>query len=198
MRGNGGLFARRFTSVEDGDFMFENKMVRVVANRDEAKIKLAGFSVGPFDEGKEYEVRFWIAQILERNGVVRLQSEGLLDVVSLHKIHWKERVQPPNKVSSLPEEFYPKLRRCLADLKEASKVSSEKLKEYDKSLRISHDIVNCRVKKIVSLSSHPPLTAQALQSLSGEEKMLYHRLHSIIHDWKTKIFGVGRESDDRS
>ncbi len=178
--------------------MFENKLVRVVANRDEAKIELAGLGVGPFDEGKEYEIRLWLAKILEKNGVVRFQSEGLLNVVSLHKIHWKERVQPPNKVSPLPEEFYPKLRRCLDDLKEASKESSGKLKEYDKSLRISRDIVNCRVKKIVSLSSHPPLTAQALQSFSGEEKMLYHRLHSIIHDWKKRIFGASGESDDRS
>jgi DNA replication initiation complex subunit (GINS family) len=111
----------------------------------------------------------------------------MLDVVKLHKIRWKERVQPTNKVSPLPEEFYPKLRRYLAYLKKTANNNPEKLKEHEKSSRISRDIVNCRVKKIVSLASSPPLTAQALQNLTPEERTLYHSLHKIINEWRTKI-----------
>ena len=175
-------------SIEDADFKFENKPVKVVANRNEAKIELAGLGVGPFEEGREYEVRFWIARELERVGVVRFREEDMLDVVKLHRIHWTERVQPTNKVSPLPEEFYPQLRRCLASLQKASNNNSEKLKDHEKSLRISRDIVNCRVKKIVSLASSPPLTTQALQSLTPEERALYHNLHKTINEWKSKIF----------
>jgi len=96
-------------------------------------------------------------------------------------------VQPTNKVSPLSEEFYPQLRRFLANLKKASNNNSEKLQEHDKSAKISRDIVNCRVKKIVSLASSPPLPAQALQNLTPEEKALYYRLHRIISEWRKKI-----------
>ncbi|MDH5448555.1 MAG: DNA replication complex GINS family protein [Candidatus Bathyarchaeota archaeon] len=136
-----------------------------------------------------------MARELERVGVVRFREEDMLDVVKLHKIHWKERVQPTNKVSPLPEEFYPKLRRYIAHLKKAANSKPEKLKEHEKSMRISHDIVNCRVKKIVSLASSLPLTAQALQSLTPEERTLYHNLHKIINAWRTKIFERGGKSD---
>lgn len=198
-KGKGELSTHQHTSVEDADFMFENKPVKVIANRNEAKIELAGLKVGPFEEGREYEIRFWVAQELERAGIVRFREEDMLDVVKLHKIHWKERVQPTNKVSLLPEEFYPKLRRYLTHLKKASNNNSEKLKEYEKSTRISRDIVNSRVKKIVSLASSPPLTAQALQSLTPEERTLYHRLHKIINKWRTKILKQrGDESDRRN
>lgn len=184
-------------SIEDADFVFENKPIKVVANRNEPIIELAGLKVGPFEEGREYEVRFWIAKELEKTGIVRFREEDILDVVKLHKIHWKERVQPTNKVSLLPEEFYPKLRRYLCYLKKASNNNSEKLKEQGKSERISRDIVNCRVKKIVSLASSLPLTAQALQNLAPEERTLYHRLHKIISNWRDEILKEKGGRNDR-
>ncbi len=174
-------------SVEDADFVFENSLVKVIANRNEAQIELAGLRVGPFDEGREYEIRFWVAQELEKVDIVRFREEDVLDVVKLHKTHWTERVQPTNKVSALSEEFYPRLRRYLVYLKNASQNNGEKLKEYEKATQISLDVVNCRVKKIVSLASCPPLTAQALQSLTPEERALYHRLHQIIGEWRSQI-----------
>jgi len=177
--------------VEDSDFMFENKPVKVIANRNEAELELAGLKIGPFEEGREYEVRFWVAQELEEAGVVRFREEDTLDVVKLHKINWKERVQPTNRVSPLPEEFYPQLRRYLAYLTRTAHNNSEKLKEYDKSMQIALDVVNCRVKKIVSLASSPLLTAQALQSLTPEERALYHRLFKFIDEWRSKILKQG-------
>lgn len=185
--------------MRDGDFIFENKAVTVIANRNEAEIKLAGLSVGPFKEGTEYEIRFWVAQELVQAGIVRFREEDTLDIVKLHKIHWKERVQPTNKASPLPEAFYPQLRRYVTHLRKASQKNPDELKDYDKSIRIAHDIVNSRVKKIVSLSSSPPLPTQALQSLTPEEQALYHRLHRIIHQWRTAILsekgdGNGRRS----
>jgi len=148
---------------------------------------LAGLKVGPFEEGREYEVRFWVAQELEEVGIIRFREEDALDVVKLHKIHWKERVQPATQVSSLPEEFYPQLRRYIAYLKSTTRSDSRRLKDLEKSTQIALDIANCRVKKIVSLASSPPLTAQALQSLTPEERTLYHRLFKLIDGWKNKI-----------
>jgi hypothetical protein len=69
------LSSQQSGSILDSDFMFENKPVPVIANRNESIIELAGLEVGPFEEGKEYEVRFWIAQELEKIGVVRFIEE---------------------------------------------------------------------------------------------------------------------------
>ncbi len=187
LEGGKELSTHQHVSVEDADFMFENKLVKVIANRNEGKIVLAGLEVGPFEEGREYEIRFWVACELEKVGIVRFREEDLLDVVKLHKIHWRERVQPTNKVSPLFEEFYPQLRRYLTYLRKAANNNSEKLKEQEKSARISRDIVNCRVKKIVSLASSPSLSSQALQSLTPEEKAFYYQIHKSIDEWRSKI-----------
>ena len=167
--------------------MFENKLVTVTANRNESEIELAGLKIGPFEEGRDYELRFWVARELEEAGVVRFREEDVLDVIKLHKIHWKERVQPTNQVSSLPAGFYPQLRRYLSGLETMTQANSGKLKDLEKSMQIALDITNCRVKKIVAMASSPPLTAQALQSLTPEERALYHHLFSLIDEWKSRI-----------
>jgi hypothetical protein len=188
------LLSKPFSPIEDGKFEFENERVRVVIISNCPKIDLAGLKIGPFEEGKEYEVRFWVAQELEKIGVARLSEEELMTSVKLHKIHWKERVQPVGNVSSLPSNFYPQLRRHLAKLKKETEKNSEKRREYEKNLSLFQDIINCRLKKIVSLSSLPPQTNQILRNLTKEERLLYDRLHDIIGDWRTKMFEEGRES----
>lgn len=157
-------------------------------NRSCPEIKLAGLKVGPFQEGKEYEVRFWIAQELEKAGIAHFREEDVLDLVKLNKIHWKERVQASQQVASLPEDFYPKLRRYFENLKSEAIKKPEKMRDYEKARRLYRDIINLRLKKIVSLASSPiAQTNQILGNLTKEEHVLYDNLHAIIGEWRTGI-----------
>ncbi len=64
------------------------------------------------------------------------------------------------------------------------------MKEYEKSAGLSRDVVNCRLKKIVSLSSSPAQTSKILQNLAREERTLYARLREIIAEWSNEILAV--------
>jgi len=182
------LSADPVTSIRDADFVFENLVVKIVANRNSPKIDLPGVKVGPFKEGKEYEVRYWIAQELKKAGIAHIRMDEPLDLVMLNKIHWKERVQASQRVTSLPEDFYPKLRRYLEELNEEAIKKPEKRSDYEKAKNLSDDITQMRLKKIVSLaSSARDQTGQILRSLTKEEKYVYDCLHKIISEWKTEI-----------
>jgi len=170
------------------DFSFENSLVKIIANRNCPEIKLAGLTVGPFEEGNEYEVQYWIAQELKKAGIARFREEEMLDAAKLSKIQWKERVQTTRQVSTLPEEFYPKLRRCLKELRKEADKKLEKRKEYEKVIQLTQDIVNSRLKKIVSLASAPAQTEQVLKNLAIEERFLYEQLYALISEWRTQIF----------
>ena len=172
--------------IEYSDFLFENELVSVIALRKSPKIDLIGLSVGPFEENQEYEVRFWIARELEKDGIVRVRGE-ILDATKLYKIQWTERIQAVGQLSTLPENFYPRLRRLINDLKAASKASPEKMREYEYVHNLSQDIVNCRLKKILSLASLTMHESQILKKLTPEEREIYERIRQIIIDWKSKI-----------
>jgi len=174
--------------------MFENAPVKIIVNRNCPEIELAGLKIGPFEEGKEYDVKFWIAHELEKAGIARFREEELLNAVKLYKMHWKERVQSVGQISSLSEDFYPRLRRYLVSLKREAVNNPEKMKEYEKVSRLSRDVINCRLKKIVSLASAPAQTDQILKNLTREERIIYERLSSTINDWRSKILKLGGES----
>jgi DNA replication initiation complex subunit (GINS family) len=65
--------------------------------------------------------------------------------------------------------------------------------EHQKVISMAQDIVNCRLQKIVSLASSPEQTNQTLKDLATEESLLYQRLHTLIHEWKTRIL---KEADE--
>jgi hypothetical protein len=113
------------------DFCYENSFITVVANRNFAEIKLAGLNVGPFDEGNEYQIYYWIAKELQAAGIVHLREEETLDGSKLYKVQWKEGVQIPGMISEVPQDFYPKLRRYLT-FAEAEAVQPEKFKNIIK------------------------------------------------------------------
>ena len=181
-------------SIRDADFIYENIAVKIVANRDSPKIDLQGTKVGPFKEGKEYEVRLWVAQELKKAGIARIRMDEPLDLMVLNKIHWKERVQASQKVTSVPEDFYPKLRRFLEELNEKAIKKPEKRSDYEKAVNLSDDITRMRLKKIVSLASSTSKTqtSQILRSLTKEEKSIYNYLNTIISEWRNEILKTQR------
>ncbi|MCK4313138.1 DNA replication complex GINS family protein [Candidatus Bathyarchaeota archaeon] len=173
------------------DFCFENSLVKIVANRNYQEIQLAGLKVGPFGEGDEYEVQYWIAKEIVKSGIARFRENVTLDATNLHKIQWKERVQTARQTSKLPEDFYPKLRRYLTRLKEEIARKPEKMREDERVRQLTQDIINSRLKKIVSFASAPAQTEQSLRNFTDEERVLYKEIYKLISEWRTKILGNG-------
>ena len=181
------LTTKPSSAIKDTDFIFENAPVRVMCNRNCPEIQLVGLKLGPFEEGKEYEIQYWIANELERAGIARFRDEELLDTRKLDKILWKEKVQQARQVSHVEEDFYPRLRRFLSRLKKGANSSPEKNAEYRKAEAVTQDIINIRLRKIVALASSPEQTNEILNDLAKEERTLYNHLYAIINEWKTNI-----------
>jgi hypothetical protein len=182
--------------IERLDFCFENSLVRVIADRNHPEIRLAGLSVGPFEEGNDYEVQYWVAQELAASGIAHFREDDNLGATKLYKIQWKERVQIAGQISELPEDFYPKLRRYIENMKEEMAKHPElleKVQEYEKTKHLARDILNSRLKKIVALSSGPVQTEQIQKKLTCEERLIYEQLNKIINGWKTQILDLEGE-----
>ena len=178
------------------DFRFENSPVKIIADRNHAEIKLAGLSVGPLEEGNEYDVYYWIGYVLVQAGIAHFREDDELDATKLYKVQWKERVQVAGQISELSEDFYPKLRRYLSEVKKESTTTRqpEKVQEYEKAKQLAWDIANSRLKKIVALASGPTQTDQIVKKFTKEEKLLYEQLSKAIGEWRTHILEESKES----
>ena len=179
--------SKKIMEVGFQDFCYQNKRVRIVANRDCPEIKLAGLSIGPFEEGNEYEVYHWIAVELERSGIANRREEEQMNGTMLNKTQWAERVQTAKQISKLSQDFYPKLRRFLADLRVKTTGEPEKMRDYERIRDLTQDIVNSRLRKIVSIASAPAQTENTLRNLTPEERLLYGELYNLISQWRGQI-----------
>ena len=174
-------------SIKNAAFSFENSPVKITASRNYPEIKLTGLTVGPFEEGNEYEVHYWVAVELVKSGMAHFRAEDLLDSGKLSKIQWTERVQTAGQISKLPDGFYPKLRRHLVELREGIANNPERMREYERADHLTKDIVNSRMKKIVSIASSPAQAESSLRNLTVEERLLYEQLSQVINGWKKRI-----------
>lgn len=178
-------------TMTDLDFDFKNTSTKIIVLNNLRPLKLGSITIGPLKAGEEVETKYWIASELIKTGYARYHDEDSVNSISLNKIHWREtRLQTGRRISSLPEYFYPKLRRYLNSLKEKAISDASFAIEYDHSVRLAHDIVNCRLKKIVSLAAAPSQTENILRTLAQEERMLYNELHTKISKWNSDIFKV--------
>ena len=142
------------------DFCYENSLVKIVANRNCPEIKLAGLTVGPFDEGNEYEVYFWVAKELATAGMVHFREDDILDATKLFKVQWKEGVQIPGQISELSDDFYPKLRRFIVRPKRSSLKAIGKIPRIRQGKTISarHREFSAKKNSCSVLCSKPKVT----------------------------------------
>ncbi|MEM2093935.1 MAG: hypothetical protein QXI32_01405 [Candidatus Bathyarchaeia archaeon] len=165
-------------------------MVHVVATANLQHLNVAGSTIGPLEEGREYEMRYWIAAELARRGYVRFREDECLSFAVLNKIHWREtKLQVGLQLSALPEQFYPKLRRYLASLRERLNVNSV-FNEYAQATRLAKDIVNCRLKKIVNLAANPAGSTSAVSALTKEEQFLFEEVKNVVAKWGREILKI--------
>jgi DNA replication initiation complex subunit (GINS family) len=143
--------------------------------------------VGPFQQGNEYVVYQWVAAELSVAGVGHLREEDTLDSTKLAKVQWKERIQVAGQISELPTDFYPRLRLYLADLQSQLSKNPQKVQEYERVKSLALDIVNSRLRKIVTLSSSPMQPEQILNKLTAEERLVYMQLGKIVTQWRNDI-----------
>jgi len=175
-------------SLRKEEFKFDNSIVNVIAVRNHPGLELAGLKIESLSEGEEKEMRLWLARELEKAGVVKIVRKDELDTAKLYKIHWTEtKIQSKKGISSLPEGFYQKLRKLLRKMKEEARENLEKTAEYKRVLEYAKDIVNCRLRKVISIASSSIHSETILRNLTEEERKLYDIVRSIVSSWRREI-----------
>jgi len=185
--------AEALMTVDDIDFDFENSDVRVILTREVPETprltKLTSAKVG-----QEITVPYWAAKELVQLGFAKFREEDMLDFNSLSKIHWRETIPASRQLPALQSSFYCMLRRHLVELRQQARQDQVKLRELERTETLVRDIVNVRVRKIVSLAASPTPSEELLQGLTFEERALYSVLNKTIEAWKVRLVEMRNRS----
>jgi|YelNatPaOPRAMG01_1025707.scaffolds.fasta_scaffold76831_1 hypothetical protein len=161
---------------------FENSPIKVRLLKP-IKVRVCGRDLEA-GAGAEVEVLHWIAAKLSEAGMAKPIDSERMDLVQLSKIHWKETVPATRHVSAVGKDFYFKAREYLSSLRAASKADGSKLMELEKAVGLFEEILNCRIRKILSIAASGAESDEALRNLTPEERLLLEGLRSEITAWR--------------
>ena len=184
-------------AISDAEFEFSNSKVRVQAERDFQAIELPGLRIGPFSRGKRYTLLLWVAEELARKGVVKLVEEACLRPEELMTIHHREAGLSKGLSPDVPSDFYPRLRRLLARAREEAEREPGKLQELNRLLNMARDVVDARLKKIVSLASSVARSPLTRRDLTPEEELVFDLVGDISDAWREGVLshvGTGKRA----
>jgi hypothetical protein len=187
-------------SLTDLDFEFEDSTVRVISLTSLREVTVADTRVGPLQEGKELETRYWIAESLVRAGYARFHEDDVLTFAVLSKLHWREtKLSQGFQISPLSDHFYSKLKRFLGYSRKRSSSEPMSTAQYLQGTRLAQDIVNCRLRKIVNLATSSSKTTAAMtQALTREERILFDKVKSAVAEWQEAILDIEADRQARS
>jgi len=167
------------------DVEFLNTPVRAIALKNSPEIVLVGLIVGPFREGESYNLYYWIAENLEKEGIIKIGEENVLALEQLEKLRWLQSTQKGGALLLLPSMFYSMAKRLVIHLSESSEPIN--IQRGERATKALQDLVNLRMAIIVrgALSG----LAKPPANQTPEEESLYWELHRNIGEHKKAFMG---------
>jgi len=178
-------------AISNAEFEFLNTKVRVQAECDFQALELPGLAIGPFSKGERYSLPLWVALELARKGVVKLVEPPELSTEELIRVHSRETRLSKGLAAELPGDFYPRLRRLLARVRDDAQRDPSRLAELGRLQHMARDIVDVRLKKIVSLASSVARSPLTRKYLTPEEELLFDVIGDLADAWREKVVGIG-------
>jgi len=129
-------------------------------------------------------VLYWMALKLSEAGLAKPADSARMDLIQLSKIHWRETVPATRQIAAVGKDFYFKAKEYISELRAASKADGSKLIELEKAMGLLQEILNCRIRKILSIAAAGAESEEALKNLTPEERLLLDSVRSKVMDWK--------------
>ncbi len=159
------------------------RQIRIVPKEDFKYSSLLGVET-KLEDSVEAEVPFYIAEQLLDEGMAD-PAVKVLDHKALAMIAWDER-HKAGGISAVPDFFYRQLMLLISSNK-----MTEKTRRITEASAI--EVMDARLKKILTYSLVPSLPHEILANLTPEESYLLELLRMVMSCWRKEVLGVGRE-----
>lgn len=165
------------------NFAFQNGEVKTECVKDHGGYTILGKKIGPFEKGKEYKLRFFIAVPFIKNNILKVAAGDKCDNLDVQRYAISER--DDQKLVRRERPFF------LNTIKEFKSFTK---KEIEAGIRPSLDmdrynsylinILDSRLLKLLKLTK-TPISPDNERRLTNSEKILFGKVFSLINAWRS-------------
>ena len=161
------------------------KMRSSVENLD-----VGDFHIERLSEGESVELPRWVADELVAQGMAEVTEPPFEN--EIYSSLSKEKMMGPLQLSSLPPDFYVRMRRRLGALNAAVTEGKARREDFERMRAVCYDLVGIRLSKLLSLSSSSTPASTLADRLAPEEASFFSLSQSLSKEWKAGLLGGGR------
>ena len=169
-------------SLKRVNFAFRNQDVSTECVKDHAGFSLFGKQLGPFEKGKNYRLKLFLAIPFIEHSILKIQSSEKCDNIDVQRYALAERDaqqlirQDTNYFLNKIKEFRKFMEKdILDDIK-----PRRDLENFNSYLM---NIIDHRLLKILKLTK-TDLSLDDERRLTNSEQVLFNRIHEVVNTWR--------------
>jgi len=176
------------------NFIFKNEVITTVCIKKFNGFSLFNENFGPFEQGKNYKLKFFIAKILINNNILKLAPNEKCDNIDVQryaiaerdnqKLMQREYVYFLNKIKEYRFFMYKDVKDNIKP-----KIDLDRFNSY------LSNIIDSRLLKLLRLSK-AELTLEDEKRLTRTEFVLYKFINHIINTWRDFFLDAGMYSNN--
>jgi len=179
---------RELFEQREREFMLAKTKVKMRASVE--NIDAGDYGIESLSEGQTAELPRWVAEELVGLNLAEASDEPF--ETEVYRALSKEKMMGPLQLSTLPENFYIRMRRRVGYLEGAADEGRVKREEFEKLRAVCYDLVGMRLSKLLSLSSSSAKASDLGDRLTPEERAFFGQAQSFSVSWKTALLGGRR------
>ncbi len=151
------------------------------------RVEYCGETIGPYSPGDNVELPRYVADMLLKGNLAKVNTKKLPTSIELSKLLWIE--ERSEQLQKLDEDFLHRVKLYLKSLeqlaRESTSVNPILLAQEAQHVKIKVlDLMKRRLVKIVKIAlSNPNPRQEVLEKLTIEERMLYVKLCRELGSW---------------
>jgi len=166
---------------KEREFMLAGSRVKMKTSVE--NLDAGEYRIDSLTEGQSVELPRWVADELIELKLAESQEERFEDELS--RALSREKMMGPLQLSTLPPDFYMRMRRRLASL--ADGLGNTKKEDFDKMKMACYDLIGMRLSKLLSLSSSSSQGSSLTDRLAPEEEAFFSVSQALSVEWRAAL-----------
>jgi len=169
-------------SLERINYIYQNEEILTECIKSHEGITLYSETYGPFEKGKKYRLKLFIARVFIKNDVLKVEQSQKCDSIDVQRYAIAE--SDDLKIVRRSDEFFlNKIKEFKIFMEKDVDSNSRPKIDLDRYKSYTVNVINSRLEKLLRLAQ-TDLSLDDEQRLTRSEKILYEYLSQFIKSWR--------------
>lgn len=172
------------------NFIFKNQGIYIECVKDQNSFSIFGENFGPFEKGKKYKLKLFLALPFIKNNILKVASSEKCDHVDVQRYAIAER-DNQRLVQQDTEYFLNKIKEFQFFMQEEIEAGIKPKADLDRFYSYLSSTIDGRLLKLLRLS-RTKLSLDDEKRLTSSEKILFNFIHEHIRTWRKFFLGANQ------